>query len=141
MPAGLLGHTPDPLLKSYESGTRSPFATDLFLKSPFLEGGSFDLRSTGSKQTLNGLFYVICQSSFFFSFQNRLRDDPCFLFYKNWFVRLSTILSCFDLNFYPTRQIELAQCIYCTAGRGVDIQQALVGSQLELFTALLIHVW
>jgi len=51
MPAGLLGHSSIKVLVvtwSLSKG-QSPFATDLFL----LFG------STGSKQTLNGLFYLI----------------------------------------------------------------------------------
>jgi hypothetical protein len=38
---------------------QSPFAADLF----------FLFRSTGSKQTLNGLFYVKSQSSFLVTFE------------------------------------------------------------------------
>jgi len=51
MPAGLLGHASVLKLafRQNEPGRQSPFATDLFL----LFG------STDSKQTLNGLFYLI----------------------------------------------------------------------------------
>ena len=74
VPARLLGHTSR---SAFKSGTRcqSPFATDLFLS----------IGSTGSKQTLNGLFYVLlptlneqeitdCQSSFLLKF-SELRDN------------------------------------------------------------------
>jgi len=61
VPAGLLGHTmtgfvPVTLgLQNCKPGRQSPFATDLFLS----------IGSTGSKQTLNGLFYVYQPELFF----------------------------------------------------------------------------
>ena len=46
----------------------------------------------------------------------------------------------FDFHFYPRWQIELAQRVYSAGRRGVDVQQPLVGGQLELLAALLVHV-
>jgi len=46
----------------------------------------------------------------------------------------------FDLNFYTTGQIEFAQGIHRAAGRRVNVQQTLVGGQLKLLTAFLVHV-
>jgi hypothetical protein len=58
MPAGLLGHRWYVIRETRIKAFQSPFATDLFLF----------LGSTGSKQTLNGLFYVNAPELFSITF-------------------------------------------------------------------------
>lgn len=70
VPARLLGHTSRP--GATGTGRQSPFATDLFLS----------IGSTGSKQTLNGLFYVY-QPELFSPGIPGLRDDK----FLNQFIR------------------------------------------------------
>jgi hypothetical protein len=57
--------------------------------------------------------------------------------FQDWCYRLPS-----GFNFYvnTTRQIQLGQRVYRTGRGGVNIQQALVGCQLELLTALLVNV-
>jgi hypothetical protein len=47
----------------------------------------------------------------------------------------------FDLNLYTRGKVELAERIYCTAAGGINVQKTFVRAELELLTALLIHVW
>ena len=45
-----------------------------------------------------------------------------------------------DLNLYTRGQVQLRQRIHCSGRRRVDVQKALVRSQLELLTALFVNV-
>jgi hypothetical protein len=46
----------------------------------------------------------------------------------------------FDFDINTTWQVELAECIYCTAAACIDVKQALVRVQLKLLTSFLVYV-
>src|SRR6185437_14755939 len=141
------------------------FAADLFFASPFARLVRVPRsRSTGSKQTLNGLFICFAfrplgpRSGFLtnfcvappevYSFGQNLSSAILSLseVYR-WNLKellphrgTSQPLSGFDLHIHPRRQIQFGQSVNRAGRRRVDVQEALVRMQLELLTGLLIDV-
>lgn len=122
-----------------------------FSYRPFLWFSTCGRRSTGSKQTLKGLFICLYH---FWLFQARVMvffNQSCFLdacasFWQMiCFLRSernkSVLMSLrFDFNVNTTWKVEFAKRIYCPAAAGVNVKQTLVGIQLKLLARFLIYV-
>src|SRR5579859_1772093 len=125
------------------------FAADLFFASLFVRLVRIRRnRSTGSKQTLNGLFICnipVPRDKFTKSIIQRY-----FILYGvyRWIERTIASLSPrnpskpsgLDLNIHTGRQVQFGQRIHRPRRRSINVQQALVRMQLELLTGLLVYV-
>jgi len=120
-------------------------------------------RSTSRKQTSKGLFictsnldsrkFISFSAPFFFcrrrknwemnikrTFQFRIAGLRITDFNSQSAISQSAIGLRFNLNFNTTWQIQLWKRIYSAGRRSINIQQALMRSQLELLTTFLVHV-